>query len=83
MSNTGTDRGRIGGAQGRSRSPSRYFREFTMMNQAMALRTLSPARHRPAPAAGHFGFTKLDIERLAREEIAERAPSRTLKHLTS
>ena len=62
---------------------AKYFRNLTMTNQVMPLRTLSPARHRPALAAGHFGFTKSDIERLAREEIAERTHSPTLKHLTS
>ena len=54
-----------------------------MTNQAMTLRTLSPARHKPALAAGHFGFTTSDIDRLAREDLANRAPSRILKHLTS
>jgi hypothetical protein len=47
-----------------------------MDNKVILFRSIAPARHKPAPAAGHFGFLKLDNIRPRRDEIDFEAFSR-------
>ena len=41
-----------------------------MTNHPFPARSIAPARHKLTPAAGCFGFTKSDIERLQSERLA-------------
>jgi hypothetical protein len=45
------------------------FQERHMQNNVIRLRSIAPARHKPAPAAGHFGFLKSEFARPRRDEI--------------